>query len=90
MGIVVALGLLVVYSRLSARGKVWINSHALFMDVAVFVLLNWLHWGSFAGTMVAATGALFCSMAIGVTRRWHGYMEAGRYVRGWIDLGERL
>lgn len=86
MGIIVALGLIVVYTRLGVQGKLWINSHPLLIDIAVFVLLNWLHWGSFAGTMVAASGALFCSIAIGITRKWHGFIEAGRYKRGWVDL----
>ncbi len=91
MGIVVGIGLLVVYARLSAAKRIWINSHPLFIDIAVFVLLNILHWGSFAGTMVAATGALFCSIAISITRRCHGYTDkSGQYIRGWIDLSSDL
>lgn len=90
MGVVVGLGLFVVYARLSARKRLWVNSNAMFVDIAVFILLNILHWGSFAGTMVAATGALFCSLAISVTRRWHGYIENGKYVRGWSDLSGEL
>lgn len=91
MGIVVGIGLLVVYARLSMAKRIWINSHPLFMDIAVFVLLNMLHWGSFAGTMVAAVGALFCSLAIGVTRRWHGYYDkSGCYIRGWVDVSSEL
>lgn len=86
MGIVVGIGLLVVYARLSMAKRIWINSHPLLMDIAVFVLLNILHWGSFAGTMVAATGALFCSIAISVTRRLHGYIDkSGTFVPGWVQ-----
>lgn len=90
MGFVVGLGLAWTYFRLSARRRVWINSNALLIDVVVFILLNVLHWGTFSGTMVAAVGALFCSMVLSLTRKWHGYMENGVYKRGWVDLGDQL
>ena len=85
-GIVVFLGLAVVYGRLGTRGRLFINSNPLAMDIAVFIVLNVIHWGTFSGTMVAACGSLFCSVFISLTRRLHGYVEAGKYVRGWKEL----
>jgi hypothetical protein len=89
MGFVVALGLAVMYAKLGLRGRLWINSNPLVMDLIVFVGLNWLHWGTFSGIMVAAVGALFCSMFISLTRKWFGHIENGQYVRGWVDLSQR-
>ena len=88
MGFVVALGLAVMYAKLGLRHRLWINSHPLACDLIVFVGLNALHWGTFAGVMVAAVGALFCSVFISLTRKWHGYMADGAYVRGWVDLSK--
>lgn len=90
MGIVVALGLIVVYVRLGWRKRIWINSNPLLMDVAVFAFLNILHWGTFSGVMVAAVGALFCSITISLARKWVGYVESGRYVPGWMNVENML
>lgn len=89
MGLVVALGLAVMYAKLGWRGRLWINSHPLLMDVFVFAFLNAVHWGTFSGVMVAAVGALFCSLTISLMRKWVGYVERGQYVAGWIDLRNR-
>jgi hypothetical protein len=86
MGLVVALGLIILYARCGWKTRLWINSHPLFMDVAVFAFLNLLHWGTFSGLMVAAVGALFCSLTISAARKWIGYIENGKYVPGFVDL----
>lgn len=90
MGIVVALGLIVLYARMSWRARIWINSHPLLMDILVFIFLNVLHWGTFSGLMVAAVGALFCSMTISLARKWIGYRANGRYVPGWLDASAHI
>lgn len=88
MGLIVAIGLGVLYARLGWRARLWVNSHPLFMDIAVFIFLNVLHWGTFSGLMVAAAGALFCSLTISLTRKVWGYMEHNTYVPGWVNLKE--
>lgn len=90
MGFVVALGLLVTLAKLPWRGKLWITSHPLAMDVIVFVALTTIHWGTFSGVMIATIGALFCSVTISLARRVIGYVEHGKYVRGFFDVGGRL
>lgn len=90
MGLVVALGLAVMYARLSTKSRVWINSHPLFMDISVFMLLNILHWGTFSGVMVAAVGALFCSITISLARKWIGFVESKQYHPGWVDVRRSL
>lgn len=90
MGLVVALGLVVMYVRLGWRKRIWINSNPLLMDILIFVILNVLHWGTFSGLMVAAVGALFCSITISIARKWIGYVESGRYVPGWMNVENLL
>jgi ascorbate-specific PTS system EIIC-type component UlaA len=90
MGIIVAIGLLVTLAKLSWRRKLWMTSHTLFMDVAVFVGLTLVHWGTFSGVMVATIGALFCSITLSLARKVIGHIENGKYVRGWMDVSTRI
>lgn len=89
-GFLVALGLLVTLAKMPWRYKLWITSHPLAMDVIVFVLLTFLHWGTFSGVMAATVGALFCSVTISLARRIIGHVHNGQYVRGFLDCARRL
>lgn len=82
MGIVVALGLLVTFAKLSRRNRLRMLSHPVAMDVAVFALLCALHWGTFSGVMVATVGALFCSIVLSALRWAFGYIKNGQHVPG--------
>ena len=82
MGIVVSLGLIITFCKLSWRWRLRMLSYPVAMDVAVFTLLVLLHWGTFSGVMVATVGALFCSMALSLGRWAFGYISNGRYVPG--------
>lgn len=90
MGILVALGLLVALAKLPWRGKLWVTSHPLAMDVIVFVGLTVLHWGTFSGVMAATVGALFCSLTLSAARKVIGHVENKQYIRGWFDVSSKL
>lgn len=90
MGLVVAIGLIAMFLKLSWRSRIAMLSKPLAMDLAVFAGLNILHWGTFSGVMVAAVGALFCSMSISLGRRLFGFIEQGRYTRGFFDVSRKL
>ena len=90
MGIVVGLGLIVMLARLSWRNKMMLLSNPLGVDVFVFVLLTAMHWGTFSGLMVAAVGALFCSMTLSVARWLFGYVVNGAYKPGIFNVGDKL
>lgn len=81
-GIIVAAGLLFTFSKLSWSMRMKLLSHPLFMDIMIFVFLNLVHWGTFSGVMVAATGALICSALISLGRWTFGYIEDGVYYPG--------
>ena len=89
-GLIVAAGLLFAFGKCSWRTRQWILSHPLFMDVVVFVLLNVIHWGTFSGVMVAATGSLICSGLITMGRFAFGYTESGVYIPGVVDVSSKL
>lgn len=82
MGLVVAVGLLAVFFKLSWRSRLRMLSHPLAMDIAVFMFLTWIHWGTYSGVMVATVGALTCSIVLGALRWAFGYMSAGKHVCG--------
>jgi len=91
MGFVVALGLLVMFARLPWRGKLWLTSHPLTVDIAVFIGLSALHWGTFSGLMVAAIGSLFCSITLSLAKRVIGsFDQHGNYTRGFLDVSQRI
>jgi hypothetical protein len=90
MGVVVALGLLVVLAKLPWKMKLVLTSHPLAVDAIVFVALTAIHWGTFSGVMVATIGAFFCSIVLGLARRVIGFMNKGTYVRGFMDVSGRL
>lgn len=90
MGFLVALGLFVMLAKLSWHRKLWMTSHPLFMDLTTFAVLTLLHWGTFSGVMAATVGALFCSIILSLARRVIGFVDKGKYVRGFMDVSARL
>lgn len=82
MGFVVAIGLLVVFIKLSWRARLWMLSYPVAMDITVFIVLTYVHWGTFSGVMVATIGAFACSLMLGAGRWAFGYMERGQHVGG--------
>lgn len=89
-GVIVALGLIFMFFKLSWKLRLRMLGHPMLMDLGVFVLLNWIHEGTFSGVMVAATGALVCSALISFGRKVFGYIERGRYVAGHMDVFDRI
>jgi hypothetical protein len=94
-GVIVALGLIFTFFKLSWRTRLVMLGMPLAMDVGVFVLLNILHWGTFSGMMVAATGALVCSGLISLGRKMFGYIERDAngvrsYYRGHLNMIGKL
>ena len=81
-GIIVAIGLLVTFSTLSWPNRYWMLSHPLVVDVIVFILLNFIHWGTADGVMMAALAALLCSLMLSLGRLLFGYYEGKTFVPG--------
>lgn len=82
MGIVVALGLLITFVKLSWKARLRMLSHPVAMDLCIFCILVFLHWGTYSGVMVATVGALACSLMLGAGRWAFGYIQSGKHVAG--------
>lgn len=89
-GVIVALGLILLFFKLSWRRRLQMLGWPLTMDVVVFVGLNILHAGTFSGVMVAAVGSLVCSALISVGRKTFGYIEGRVYFAGKFNMIEKL
>ena len=82
MGIVVGLAILVLFFKLGWKWRIWMLSHPVLFDIVVFAFLTTIHWGTYSGVMVAAVGALFCSICFSIGRWAFGYIQNGMYITG--------
>ena len=74
-GVIIFLGLLLLFWKLPHKYRLWLLGHSLMLDVTVSVLAYILHWGTFSGVMAAAVAGLMCS----------GFSMVGRWAIGYTD-----
>jgi hypothetical protein len=74
-GVIIFLGLLLIFVKLPRSWALRILAYPLALDVIVSVVAYALHWGTFSGVMAAAVAGLMCS----------GFTTVGRHLFGWID-----
>lgn len=86
----VALGLIVMFARLSWQWRMRIISNPGITDVVVFIGVTLLHWGTFSGVMVATIAAFFCSLTLSALRWAFGHVEKNRYIPGIFNIGAKL
>lgn len=89
-GLIVAVGLVFTFFKLSWRTRLKMLGKPLLLDGFVFMFLNILHWGTFSGVMVAAVGALTCSGLISLGRFTVGYIDGGKYFAGKMNVIAKL
>jgi hypothetical protein len=89
-GLFIALGLIVTFSKLGWKWRMRMLSYPVLIDVAVFVFLTLVHWGTFSGVMGATIGAFIVSLMLSLARCVFGYCEGKTYHRGWIDVYPHL
>lgn len=89
-GVIVALGLIMLFAKLSWRRRLQLLGQPFAMDIIVFIGLNWLHGGTFSGVMVAAVGSFICSGMINFGRKLFGYISNGKYIAGVYNMAGRL
>jgi hypothetical protein len=90
MGFIVCLGLTFWFCKCGWKTRMWILSHALFIDIAVFILLNLIHWGTYSGVMVAAIASVMTSILLTLGRKMFGYIVKGDYKRGMWDFSDQI
>lgn len=89
-GVIVALGLILMFWKCSWKWRMKMLSYPLTMDIAIFIVLNYLHAGTFSGVMVAATGALVCSAMISLGRYVFGYTAKNKYFAGIFNVYKQI
>jgi hypothetical protein len=89
-GLIVAMGLLFAFFKCSWRARMKMLSYPLAMDIGIFIVLNILHWGTFSGVMVAATGALICSGMLSLGRWTFGHVTNGLYFAGVFNVLNKI
>ena len=85
-GFSIFLGLLFVLAKHNRSVMLRVLHHDLLLDIAVTVLVLFLHWGSFEGVMAATIAGLFTSLATTIAKRMFGYIQAGVYHPGRFRL----
>ena len=90
MGFCVGLGLLVIMFKANWKWRMLMLSHPVKMDISVFAVLTFLHWGTMGGVMAATIGALMVSLILSAGRKAYGYKKNGRYFRGMVDVSQHV
>lgn len=85
-GFSIFLGLLFVMAKLRRRLVLRLLHHDALLDVAVTLLVLYVHWGSFEGVMAATIAGLFTSLATSLAKRLFGHIEGGLYHPGHFHL----
>jgi len=89
-GAVICLGLAMWFGKCSWKARIRLLSHPLAIDILVFTVLTFLHWGTFSGVMSATVGALMTSILLTAGRKAFGFYEGGIYKRGMWDVSSHL
>lgn len=60
-GVLVFIGLVLLFIKLPRRTACWLVDRPLLMDVSVTAIVFTLHWGTFTGVMAATVAGLLTS-----------------------------
>lgn len=85
-GIVVFVGLLLLFLKLPRRTSLKLLAYPLTLDLIVSVFAYAIHWGTFTGVMAAAVAGLMCSGFTALARWLFGWIDRRGYHRGLISI----
>lgn len=89
-GFILCLGIVFWFLKMSWRARIRLLSHSLAVDIAVFVFLTVLHWGTYSGLMAAAVGALMVSVLLSLGAKTFGTFKGKDYKPGILNIGHLL
>jgi hypothetical protein len=69
-GLVIFIGLAFLFVKMPRWLTFWCLRHHLLLDLVVFGVALWIHWGTMTGLMSATIAGLCCSMATSFGRWW--------------------
>lgn len=85
-GFAIFLSLLFVLAKIKRRLMLRVLHYDVVLDIAVTVLVLFLHWGTFEGVMAATIAGLFTSLATTLAKRMFGFIKGGKYHAGRFRL----
>lgn len=85
-GSAVFLALLLILAKLPRRWTLRLLRYDVAADIAVTVLVMFVHWGSFDGVMAATIAGLMTSFATSTAKRLLGYIAGNTYFPGVFHL----
>lgn len=85
-GFSIFLSLLLLMVKLKRRLVLRLLHHDALLDLAVTLLVLFIHWGSFEGVMAATIAGLFTSMATSLAKRLVGHLDGRQYHPGVFRL----
>ena len=85
-GFAIFLGLVFLFIKLPRRTMLRWLRYDLVLDVAVTLLVLFIHWGSFEGVIAATFAGLLTSVGTTCAKRMFGYLHGDLYVPGLIRL----
>lgn len=89
-GIIIFVGLLLLFIKLPAKLSLILLGSPLILDIAVSVFAYIIHWGTFTGVMAAAVAGLMCSAFTSAGAKLFGKIKGGRYYPGVFDVRPTL
>lgn len=87
-GLVIFIGLALVLVKLPTRITLRLLNHCVAVDIAVTLLVLWIHWGTMTGLMSATVAGIICSIVTSAARKLFGHIQGGRYYPGLYTLKE--
>ena len=85
-GFAIFLSLLFIMAKLKRKLMLRLLHFDVLLDMAVTMLVLYLHWGSFEGVMAATIAGLFTSLATTIAKRMFGFIKGGQYHPGKFKL----
>ena len=85
-GFTIFLGVGLILAKLPRRTALKVLKYDLALDVAVTLLVLFIHWGTFSGVMAATVAGLMTSMATSGLKKMIGYADSENYYPGRIRL----
>jgi len=85
-GFTIFLGIALILAKLPRRTMLRVLKHDLWLDLAVSLIVLFIHWGTFSGVMAATVAGLMTSIATSGLKRLIGYADRENYYPGKIRL----
>lgn len=89
-GIMVFLGVALIFIKIRPRRALWLLGHSLWLDVGVTALTFVMHYGTFTGVMAATVAGLLTSLFTTCAAWLFGVIKGNTYYPGLFDIRNKL